>query len=177
MISHFQWLSLCWYSLLQGRFCLNKDCRITSILRILYELKEKVQFRSCHSETHFPHHEDELLLPVNMEFKYYFQVLNVGNTLHYVSAWYQLQHNSTIMNLLRDRTEPRCFKVSQTSSKVQDFNFLLLYKPIFCALEQLVLWIQERCSFSNKHLVLLSSFLPHFMGENEGSWEMLRLVH
>lgn len=177
MISYFPWLSLCWYSLLQGRFCLNKDCRITSTLRILYELKEKVQVRSCHSETHFPHHEDELLLPVNMEFKYYFQVLNVGNTLHYVSAWYQLQHNSTIMNLLRDRTEPRCFKVSQTSSKVQDFNFLLLHKPIFSVLKQLVLWILTCCGFSNKYLVLLSSFLLLFMGENESSWEILTPIH
>lgn len=75
-------------------------------LRKPYELnwKEKKktpknQVPSCHSETHFPHHEDELLLPVNMEFKYYFQVLNVGNTLHYVSSWYQLQHNSNMINL------------------------------------------------------------------------------
>lgn len=76
------------------------------ILRKLYELnwkeEKKKQVTSCHSETHFPHHEDELLLPVNMEFKYYFQVLNIGNTLHYVSSWYQLQHNSNIINLLRE---------------------------------------------------------------------------
>lgn len=70
------------------------------------ELKE-IQVGSCHSKTHFPHHEDELLLPVNMEFKCYFQVLNVGNTLHYVSAWYQLQHNRYTVNLYREGSEPR----------------------------------------------------------------------
>lgn len=113
------------------------------ILRKLYELKrkKKIQVRSCHSETHFPHHEDELLLPVNMEFKYYFQVLNVGNTLHYVSVWYQLQHNSDIVNLLRERTEPRSFVIAQTSGKVQKyFNWLFLYKSIFSILGHLVPW-------------------------------------
>lgn len=126
-----------------GRFCLNKDCKIMTILRKLYELnwKVKVQIRSCHSETRFPNHDDELLLPVNMEFKYYFQVLNVGNTLHYVSVWYQLQPNSAIMNLLRDKTEPRSFIVAQTSRKVQeDFNLLFLYKLTFSILGHLMPW-------------------------------------
>lgn len=76
-----------------------------------------------------------------MEFKYYFQVLNVGNTLHYVSVWYQLQHNSDIVNLLRERTEPRSFVAAQTSGKVQqDFNLFFLYKPIFSILGHSVPW-------------------------------------
>jgi len=74
-----------------------------------------------------------------MEFKYYFQVLNVANTLHYVSVWYQLQHSSDIVNLLRERTEPRSSIAAQTSSKVKKyFNLLFLYEPIFSILEYLV---------------------------------------
>lgn len=124
--------------------------------------RKKKQVTSCHSETHFPHHEDELLLPVNMEFKYYFQVLNIDNTLHYVSFWYPLQHDSNIINVLREGWA-RKFLVAQNLSKVQKyFHFLFSYKPIFNILGHIMPWKQVHYSFNviNQN-ILYFFYLPH----------------